>query len=163
MVVENAVDALKMSFAVLIFLVALTITFILFNKTKETADSLLWYADRENFYSYEYQDLENGREVHVDTVISTLKNFKIQASYVKIEYGPHNSQVFRISDNSSSKDKIDAAIAELLNVHSGDIFYESVEEITTGGSYILAEDGTRLLVDPTGAGSRRYIIYRLKQ
>ena len=159
---ENAVDALKMSFSVLILLIALSITFYLFNKTKETIYTLLWYSDRENYYSYEYQDLENGREVHVDTLISTLKNFKTQASYVRIEYSPSSSEIFKISDGSSSKERINDTIKDLLNNHSNDIFYESVEEITTGGSYILAEDETKLLVDPTGAGSRRYIIYRLK-
>ncbi len=154
---ENAVDALKMVFAVLVFIIALSITFYLFTKTKETADILLRFADRENFSDYDYQTLDRGREVHIDTVISTLKNYKTQSSYVRIERGG----VSKIYDYSSTAARdVEDTVKDLLENHSKEIYLESIEEITTGGTYILGEDGTRLIADPTGANTRRYIVYR---
>ena len=155
---ENAVDALKMAFAILVFLIALALTFFLFTKIKETTDTMLWYADRDNFTDYEYESLKNGREVGVDTVISTLKNYKKQSSYVKIEKNGI-TQTFDYSESSAAA--ADAKIAELLQAgNRRGLYYETIEEITTGGEFYLAEDGTRLQTDPTGEHTRRYIVYK---
>lgn len=46
---ENAADALKIGFALLVFVVALSIVFTMISKVKATADAVLYYADDTNF------------------------------------------------------------------------------------------------------------------
>lgn len=46
---ENAVDALKMAAAILVFVTAITISFTLFNKAKSTADSIVTMRDRQGY------------------------------------------------------------------------------------------------------------------
>ena len=49
---ENASDALKMAFACLVFVIALTSTFSLISRIKETADKILFYSDKMNYYEW---------------------------------------------------------------------------------------------------------------
>ena len=51
---ENAADALKMAFAIFVFIVALSIVFSLIGKVKETADAVLANSDKTNYYQYAY-------------------------------------------------------------------------------------------------------------
>ena len=46
---ENGVQALMLAFAVLIFVIALSVTFTTFAQAKHTADVVLKYSDREYF------------------------------------------------------------------------------------------------------------------
>ena len=80
---ENAVDALKMAFAIFVFIMALSIVFSLFTQIKDTADSVLYLSDKTNFYEWETGNLTNGRIVGEDTVIATLYNQAQQRSSCK--------------------------------------------------------------------------------
>ena len=75
---NNIADALKMAFAVFVFVIALSIVFYLITEVRETADTILFYADETNYYKWETGTLDNGRIVGVDTVIATLKNYTTQ-------------------------------------------------------------------------------------
>lgn len=57
---ENAADALKMAFAIFVFIVALSIVFSLIGKVKETADAVLANSDKTNYYAHTYG--ENVKE-----------------------------------------------------------------------------------------------------
>ena len=82
---ENVSDALKMAFAIFVFIVALSIVFFLLSEIKTTADSILFDSDKTNYLEYETGSLENGRIVGIDTVISTLKKYTTQSTYVIVE------------------------------------------------------------------------------
>lgn len=58
---ENAADALKMAFAVFVFIIALSIVFSLIGNVKETADTVLYYADKTNYYEWETGDLKERK------------------------------------------------------------------------------------------------------
>jgi len=58
---ENASDALKMAFAIFVFVVALTIVFSLISKVKETADAILLNSDKTNYYEWETGNLEERK------------------------------------------------------------------------------------------------------
>lgn len=78
---ENAVDALKMAGAVLIFVLAISIIILAFGQVRETADIILDYKDRETTYVY-YEDEGTVRTVNLETIIPTmfrahLENYKI--------------------------------------------------------------------------------------
>ena len=58
---ENATDALKMAFAVFVFIIALSIVFSLISQAKETADTVLFYSDKTNYYDWETGNLEERK------------------------------------------------------------------------------------------------------
>lgn len=87
---ENIVDALKMAGAVLLFLLALSITTLSFSKARETIDILLNYSDREYLTtkdgkednSYYYFAKDTTRYVGKETIIPAIyraykENYKI--------------------------------------------------------------------------------------
>lgn len=55
---ENAVEALKTAAAVLIFVMAITISFTMFSKAKQTADAVVTSQDKQEYL--ESADLDNG-------------------------------------------------------------------------------------------------------
>ena len=148
---ENAADALKIAFAVFVFIAALSITFHLLTETKETADTILKYSDIEN-----YLNKTTGSErriVGIDTVISTLKNRADQASFVTIiENG--SSETYKISAAD------DARVEDFIKSHIGSTnkYQETIREIVTNGVYYIGEDGTRVYAQQGGT-TRRYIVY----
>lgn len=148
---ENAADALKMAFAIFVFIVALSIVFSLIGNVKETADAILYYSDKTNYYQYETGNLENGRIVGIDTVISTLKNYRNQSAYVIID-----GKEFNYGANMDAE--IDTYITN--NIGSSAQYYENIREITTGGQYRIAEDGTKITIRP--GTTRTYVIYTKK-
>ena len=87
---ENIVDALKMAGAVLLFLLALSITTLSFSKARETIDILLNYSDREYLTtkdgkednSYYFFAKDTTRYVGKETIIPAIyraykENYKI--------------------------------------------------------------------------------------
>ncbi len=48
---ENAVDALKIAFGVLVFVIALTVAFALLSQAKATSDIMLFASDKTNYYT----------------------------------------------------------------------------------------------------------------
>lgn len=82
---ENAADALKMAAAVLIFVLAISITILSFGQVRDAADTILNYRDRETDYletDYYYGTTETTRTVSLETVIPSifrafLENYKI--------------------------------------------------------------------------------------
>ncbi len=78
---ENAVEALKMAFGVLMFLLALSISMSSFSQARNTIDAVITLRDRETSYVY-VEHTEPNRIVGIETVIPTMykaynENFKI--------------------------------------------------------------------------------------
>ena len=74
---ENAVDALKIAFAVFVFVIALSITMYMFTMTLETSDTVLQSSDITEFMDYiEISDMaEDERIVGLETIIPTLYKY----------------------------------------------------------------------------------------
>ena len=78
---ENAVDALKIAFALFVFIMALSITIFMFNMAKETGDIVLASSDVTAFMEYKKQDLketivkDGDRIVGLETIIPTLYKY----------------------------------------------------------------------------------------
>lgn len=81
---EHAVEALKLATAVIVFVLAVTLTYMLFSKTKSTADSIFYIRDSQKYL--EEENLENiiyltssavntNREVQMETIIPTLYRY----------------------------------------------------------------------------------------
>ena len=80
---ENAVDALKIAFGILVFVIAITVSFTLFSQAKSTSDIVLYSSDKTNYYTYQDSNLEP--EVGIDTVISELNRYA-KGDLIKIEF-----------------------------------------------------------------------------
>lgn len=82
---ENAVDALKLAFAVFVFVMALSLVMYMFTQAKETADIVLQSSDITEFMDYTSlesiqegattTDDGNDRIVGLETVIPTLYRY----------------------------------------------------------------------------------------
>ena len=72
---ENAADALKMAGAVLIFVIALSISIVSFGQVRQASDVILNYKDRETVYidgDYYYEATGTERTVGLETVIPSI-------------------------------------------------------------------------------------------
>ena len=78
---ENAVDALKIAFALFVFIMALSITIFMFNMAKETGDIVLASSDVTAFMEYKEKDSigtivkDGDRIVGLETIIPTLYKY----------------------------------------------------------------------------------------
>lgn len=149
---ENASDALKMAFAIFVFIVALSIIFALMTQIKDTADKVLWSSDKTNYYEWATETTENGRLVGEEAIISSLHSQAKEQIVIKIIDG---SSVNVFTGASLESDK-KAYIENSLSSGTKE-FRERVVEITTGGVYRTAEDGTKITITPGIV--RAYIIY----
>lgn len=147
---ENAAEALKMAFAVFVFIMALSIVFSLVSQIKETADVVLYYSDKTNFYDWEQGDLSEGRIVGAETVIAALYNTSNDLTMITI-IDEHGNTIY--PSGNSIQDVIKNELDE-----EGQ-YKERIVEITTGGTYRIAEDGTRVTVKP---GDTKVYIYYTK-
>lgn len=80
---ENATDALHMAAAVLIFVLALSLSINAFGEVRQTAQTIIQYKDREYDYSYvEANDNKTERIVGLESIVPTIykaykENYKI--------------------------------------------------------------------------------------
>lgn len=74
---ENAVEALKMAFAVMAFMLALSVSVTSFNKVKEVSDVVLYTKDETNYYEYQgiVGKAAQNRIVGIETIIPTLYKY----------------------------------------------------------------------------------------
>jgi len=79
---ENATDAMQMAAAVLIFVIALTISINSFGEARQTVQTLLKYNDREYDYTYVEEAGSTERIVGAETILPAIyrayrENYKI--------------------------------------------------------------------------------------
>lgn len=88
---ENMAEALKMAFAIIMFVLALGLSISSFSQARETADSIITMKDRETSYTYVEPSAAENRIVSAETIIPTLykaykENFEVRF------YQNYNSQ-----------------------------------------------------------------------
>ena len=74
---ENAVDALKMAFAVMVLMMALSVSIISFSNVKNVSDIVLYSKDETNYYDYQGATgkAAENRIVGLETIIPTLYKY----------------------------------------------------------------------------------------
>lgn len=73
---DNAVDALKIAFGVLVFVIGLTVSINAFSQAKAVSDEVFYMADKTNFYEYTSEEkIPEGRIVSGETIIPTLYRY----------------------------------------------------------------------------------------
>lgn len=75
---ENAVDALKVAFGVLVFAIAITLTFSVIGQARATSDVIFKLNDKMEYYEYataeDYNAVEN-RIVNLETLLPTIHRY----------------------------------------------------------------------------------------
>lgn len=101
---ENAVDALKMAGAVLLFVLAISVAIVSFGQARETADTILDYKDRETVYidgNLYYQATETERTVGLETIIPTI--YRAYIENYKIVFQGLNEPIYTLKLSGDTK------------------------------------------------------------
>ena len=151
---ENISDALKMAGAALLFVIALTVTIMLFSQARETAQIVLYSRDNTNYYQ-KLNPTNNGvtRVVGIETVIPTLYRYQQEGIVIRIiasdgteiqafdwnaeqivnRYGGRNSDYYNNSDQYTAEEKENIVpILEKYNENSNAFNYMFGAPWTTG-------------------------------
>lgn len=166
---ENAVDALKIAAAVLVFVIALTIAFALLSQAKATSDIMLFASDKTNYYTYSKDaDDAEGRIVGADVVISSLYRYYKESVVVRvydsngrlIDNGDFNTETDKGLSQKERKKKVNEWIEKNRGKLDGK-FLETFDEVKKSGEYIVEDDGSELTVK--SGQTSIYITYTKKQ
>ena len=103
---ENAVDALKMAGAVLLFVLAISVAIVSFGQAREAADTILDYKDRETVYidgNLYYKTTGTERTVGLETIIPTI--YRAYIVNYKIVFEGLNEPIYtlKLSGNTEIK------------------------------------------------------------
>lgn len=150
---ENAIDALKIAFGVLVFVIALTIAFAVLSQAKATSDIMLFASDKTNYYTYSNDAKDTaGRIVNADVVISSLYRYYKESIVVRIvdsngKTTEFNTETDGESSQKARKDSVSKWIQDNKDKLEG-TFLETFDEVKKGGSYIIDEDdGSELILE----------------
>lgn len=153
---ENAVDALKIAAAVLVFVIAITIAFALLSQAKSTSDIILFSSDKTNYYDYSKDfDNTNGRIVGADVVISSLYRYYKESIVVRIcrrdgtPIKEFNTKKDGLGSQKARKEFVNAWINS--EIESGILsrdnkFLETFDEVKESGQYIKEDDGSEITI-----------------
>ena len=127
---ENAVESIIIAFAVIVFVIALSLTTFMLSKAMTTTETLVYYSDETNYYEnikVNRKDITT-REVSIDTVINSLyryykENFMVRiynktGELVQIFDTTLEGKIYSASGKISSK-RTDEEKSLLLNFGSG--------------------------------------------
>jgi hypothetical protein len=111
---ENASEALILAFAVIVFVIALTVSINSFNSVKAVADTILYSKDETNYYDYQgaIGKAQENRIVGLETIIPTLYKYYKENYTVVFKLGNYDEEtgeftnwnyltVYNTSSNSS--------------------------------------------------------------
>ena len=93
---ENAVEALKMAFATMIFIIALSVSMFYFTKVKDVSDTVLHIMDETNYYEYKGATgkAAENRIVGLETIIPTLYKYNKENYTVLFRSANYNDGIF---------------------------------------------------------------------
>lgn len=163
---ENATEALKMAFAVFVFVIALSIVFNFMTRAKETADVVFFYNDKTNFRTQKVpiEDEHGQKTVTINEVISTIYRCKTEKVSVKVIDGVDVEYIFDLDVATPTATKtamqvLNESIVSFVadHINSEDEYLETFTEATYSGNYKTADDGTKLTI--TSGNSKIYITY----
>ena len=164
---ENAVDALKIAFGVLVFVIALTVAFALLSQAKATSDIMLFASDKTNYYTYSKDaDDAEGRIVGADVVISSLYRYYKESVVVRV-YDKNNTLIEEFNtetDGGLSQKERKKKVNEWIKENKSELdgtFLETFDEVKKSGEYIVEDDGSELTVK--SGQTSIYITYTKQQ
>lgn len=170
---ENAADALKIAFAIFVFVTAITIIFVMVGKVKSTSDVVLYYSDKTNFYDHyedKSKDQKGNRIVGISDIVATLYRYYTESVAVTIKID-NETYYFDVGNETlmNGETKQDLAtikgkeenlgkfITTILNNYSEKSFREEFSEAPTSGIYSTGSDGSEITL--SSGGKKVYVTY----
>ncbi len=158
---ENAVDALKIAFGMLVFVIALTLAFMVFSQATQTSTKMLFASDKTNYYTYSDEPNEQGRIVGADVVISSLYRYYKESVVVRIVDGNNTEEFNTETDGGLSQKERKKRVNDWIGKNKLDgTFLETFDEVKKSGEYIVEDDGSELTVQ--SGQTSIYITYTKK-
>ncbi|MCI8383629.1 MAG: hypothetical protein HFJ33_01980 [Clostridia bacterium] len=99
---ENAADALQMAAAVMIFVLALTISINSFGEVRQTSKIIIDYQDREYDYTYVEQNGSTQRIISAETITPSI--YKAYKENYKIVFKDKNGNGIELYRKMDTKD-----------------------------------------------------------
>lgn len=160
---ENAVDALKIAFAIFIFVLSLSIAFMAFSQAAQTSNKMLFASDPTNYYTYTEMVPKEGRIVTADVVISSLYRYYKESIVVNIVNSSGKIETFNTAtDGLNSQEKRKEKVEKYVKgktFSKNAKYQETFQEVTKNGKYAVGEDGT-VITEEAGQTSI-YITYTM--
>lgn len=170
---ENVADALKIAFAIFVFVTAITIIFVMVGKVKSTSDVVLYYSDKTNFYDHyedKSKDQKGNRIVGISDIVATLYRYYTESVAVTIKIDG-KTYYFDVGNETlmNGETKQDLAtikgkeehlgkfITTILNNYSEKSFREEFSEAPTSGIYSTGSDGSEITL--SSGGKKVYVTY----
>lgn len=159
---ENAVDALKIAFAIFIFVLSLSIAFMAFSQAAQTSNKMLFASDPTNYYTYTEMVPKEGRIVTTDVVISSLYRYYKESIVVNIVNSSGKIETFNtatdgLNSQERRKQRVEGYVLGTLGKNVK--YLETFQEVTKNGKYAVGEDGT-VITEEAGQTSI-YITYTM--
>lgn len=90
---ENATDALSMAFAMIVFVLAIAIAFMLFSQVNAVAKSVLFINDRSNYVTYvDQEEYRPNRVVGIEDIMPTLYSYTTEHYMVTIDFNTYKAK-----------------------------------------------------------------------
>lgn len=100
---ENATDALKIAFAAMIFVMALSIAIAMFSQLNDVSKVVLSSSDVTFFYEYEQTTNQKNRIVGLETIIPTIyKYYKENFTILFLDRSGNPLPLYRTKTNKDS-------------------------------------------------------------
>ena len=134
---ENSAEALKLAFAIFVFVIAMATIFMVISQAKSTADTVFYYTDKTNFQT-PYGAGDNL--VGVDNLIATL--FRYYKESISVKILDRNNNIIAIFDTAIEKNCPWRA--------SNENTIERIKEFITGedSTYTIADLSENYYSDP---------------
>ena len=102
---ENITDALKMAAAALIFIVAFSVTMVMFSQARQTTDAVVGGINVSD-YLPKVEAIEDGatREVGIETVIPTLYRYAQSDSPIRVRIVSRDGKELQVFDQGIESD-----------------------------------------------------------
>ena len=145
---ENVADALKISFAIFMFIACLSLLFIMTSKVKSTADIMFDHTDKTNFYGHA---VSRDKIVEYKDVVAAVNRCKTNLMHVKIKLKTSSELNYDSTLLNQSE------ISDLLSLTKNKKFKEEFVEVPINGEYIYSTNGSEIIVN---SGAKKiYITY----
>lgn len=146
---ENAVDALKIAFAVIVFVIAISIAFAVFSQARAVSDILLYANDKTNFEEYVPEHAKINRTVGIETIIPTIRRYLTNNDVYSVEViDGSKTYVFDLVNDQQTnltpdklKENLEKNLEELIRKYSDSTFIETYSEKIYRGDISTSENG----------------------
>lgn len=146
---ENAVDALKIAFAVIVFVIAISIAFAVFSQARAVSDILLYANDKTNFEEYVLEHAKINRTVGIETIIPTIRRYLTNNDVYSVEViDGSKTYVFDLVNDQQTnltpdklKENLEKNLEELIRKYSDSTFIETYSEKIYRGDISTSENG----------------------